>query len=203
MAQVFPTKGNLLVLKKSLRQSEAGYDLLDKKRNILILEMMQLVEKARDLNVNVDKAYAKAYKNLQRANTRNGMVFRAAQATPIDHTVEIHYHSVMGVDIPVIVASPIRPHPYYGIHSTGSAVDETYLSFLEVRQQTLLLSEVENSIYRLAKAIRSTQRRANSLKNVVIPNYQKNVKYITDYLEEKDREEFSRLKVLKSTQTDE
>lgn len=200
MAQVFPTKGNLLLLQKSLKQSEVGYDLLDKKRNILILEMMQLMDKARILNVNVDAAYKVAYQNLQRANTRNGMVLEAASATPIDNSLEITYHSVMGVDIPVVTAADIEPHPYYGIHSTGSAVDETYLSFLEVRKYTLLLAEVENSIYRLAKAIRSTQRRANSLKNVMIPEYKKSVKYISNYLEEKDREEFSRLKVIKSTQ---
>lgn len=198
MAQVFPTKGNLLILQKSLKQSEVGYDLLDKKRNILILEMMQLMDKARILNEHVDQAYATAYKNLQRANIRNGMVSEAAAATPLDYSIEIQYHSVMGVDIPVVNADQINAHPYYGIHSTGSAVDETYLSFLEVRKHTLLLAEVENSIYRLAKAIQSTQRRANSLKNVVIPEYKKTVKYISDYLEEKEREEFSRLKVIKS-----
>ena len=56
---------------------------------------------------------------------------------------------------------------------------------------TALLAEVENSVYRLANAIRKTQRRANALENIVIPRYEETAKFITDALEEKDREEFS------------
>ena len=57
---------------------------------------------------------------------------------------------------------------------------------------------MENSVYRLADAIKKTQKRANALKNIMIPRFEATVKFITDALEEKDREEFSRLKVIKS-----
>ena len=59
------------------------------------------------------------------------------------------------------------------------------------------LAEIENSVYRLAVAINKTQSRANALKNVIIPDLDDTCKYITDALEEKEREEFSRLKVIK------
>ena len=59
------------------------------------------------------------------------------------------------------------------------------------------LAEVENSVYRLADSIKKTQKRANALKNIMIPRFEETVKFITNALDEKDREEFSRLKVIK------
>ena len=66
-----------------------------------------------------------------------------------------------------------------------------------MKHLTAILAEVENSIYRLATAVKKTQSRANALKNIVIPKFQANAKYISDSLEEKEREEFSRMKVIK------
>ena len=42
----FPTKGNLILAKNSLKLSRQGYELMDKKRNILIREMMELIDQA-------------------------------------------------------------------------------------------------------------------------------------------------------------
>ena len=63
---------------------------------------------------------------------------------------------------------------------------------------TAELAEVENSVYRLATAVNKTQKRANALKNIILPRLTSTVKYITDSLEEKEREDFSRLKVIKT-----
>ena len=60
------------------------------------------------------------------------------------------------------------------------------------------LAEVEGSVYRLAVAIKKTQKRANALNNIMIPKFTATIKFITEALEEKEREEFSRLKVIKS-----
>ncbi|HOV41512.1 MAG TPA: V-type ATP synthase subunit D, partial [Oscillospiraceae bacterium] len=86
----------------------------------------------------------------------------------------------------------------YGFERTNYALDYAYICFDKVKQMTVVLAEVENSIYRLAVAIKKTQSRANALKNIMIPKFQAYVKYISDSLEEKEREEFSRLKVIKS-----
>ena len=79
----------------------------------------------------------------------------------------------------------------------NSAVDNVYIHFTKVKELTVELAEIENSVYRLADAIKKTQKRANALKNIMIPRFEETVKFITDALDEKDREEFSRLKVIK------
>ena len=77
-------------------------------------------------------------------------------------------------------------------------IDEAYILFARVKEMTAKLAEVENGIYRLAVAIKKTQKRANALKNILIPKFMNISKYISDSLEEKEREEFSRLKVIKT-----
>ena len=86
----------------------------------------------------------------------------------------------------------------YGMEYANSKLDYAYLCFHRVKVMTVTLVEVENSVYRLANAIRKTQRRANALKNIIIPNFEHTVTFISEALEEKEREEFSRLKVIKA-----
>ena len=105
----------------------------------------------------------------------------------------------MGVEIPIVtIDKDENPQLYYGLDSTNATFDEAYMCFKEVKELTADLAEVENSVYRLADAIKKTQKRANALKNIMIPRFEETVKFITDALEEKDREEFSRLKVIKT-----
>ncbi|MFQ8599548.1 MAG: V-type ATP synthase subunit D [Oscillospiraceae bacterium] len=87
---------------------------------------------------------------------------------------------------------------YYGFSDTNSQLDEAYIHFHAVKMLTARLAEIENSVYRLANAIKKTQRRANALKNIIIPRFESTSRYITNALEEKEREEFSRLKVIKA-----
>ena len=86
---------------------------------------------------------------------------------------------------------------YLGMYSTNSQLDDVYLKFCEVKRLTVELAEVESSVYRLAVAIQKTQKRANALNNIMIPQFTATIKYITEVLEEKEREDFSRLKVIK------
>ena len=78
-------------------------------------------------------------------------------------------------------------------------MDIAYIKFEKAKQISIVLAEIENSVYRLANAIKTTQRRANALKNINIPQFEETVKFISDALEEKEREEFSRMKVIKRT----
>lgn len=199
--QVFPTKGNLLNAKKSLALSQLGYELLDRKRNILIRELMSLVNDAKELRGNIGEAYSEAYKALQKANISLGIVEHIAQAVPIENSLKVTYRSVMGVELPEISIEnkPLRIN--YGLNNTNDDLDYAYYCFDKVKQLTVVLAEVENSIYRLATAVKKTQSRANALKNIMIPRFQEIVKFITDNLEEKEREEFSRMKVIKLHKT--
>ena len=104
----------------------------------------------------------------------------------------------MGVELPRIEYEKECLDIVYGFEEANSKVDYAYVCFSEVKELTVKLAEVENSVYRLANAIRQTQTRANELKNISIPNFQKTVKLISESLEEKERESFSTQKVIKS-----
>lgn len=194
---IVPTKGNLIAVKRSLKLAQVGFDLLDRKRSILIREMMLLIEKVRELNSKISNTFAEAYQALQYANITLGVVDEIAQAVPIDNGISITYKSVMGVEIPQVYLQPHAVELVYGFSQSNSYFDNAYILFQEVKTLTALLAEVENSVYRLANEIQKTQKRANALENIVIPDYQSSAKFISEYLEEKEREEFSRMKFIK------
>lgn len=196
--QVFATKGNLINTKKTLSLAKLGYELLDRKRNILIRELMLLIDEAQRLRSSIEQTYKDAYSALQLANITMGVVSPIAENMPIENSVEISYKNVMGVQLPTVSMDKAQPHISYGFIRTNSQLDKAYLAFSKVKEITVTLAQVENSIYRLATAIKKTQRRANALKNIIIPQNEATVKYISDSLEEKEREEFSRLKVIKA-----
>jgi V/A-type H+-transporting ATPase subunit D len=175
-----------------------GYELLDRKRNILIREMMLLLDHSKQLRSQIEDTYKNAYAALQRANLTLGAVGDISRAVPLDDGVKrIRFRSVMGVDLPIAEYEEPPREPSYGFHRSNSLLDHAYQCFCDVKKMTVLLAEIENSAFRLAHAIIKTQRRANALKNVSIPRLEGVVKHITEVLEEKEREEFSRLKVIK------
>ena len=157
----FPTKGNLILAKNSLALAKQGYVLMDKKRNILIRELMDLIDQARDIQSEIDSTFREAYESLQKANIELG----------------INYVQEISSSIPI--------------------ENDARVKFDKVKELTIKLSMVENSAYRLANNIKKTQKRANALKNITIPTYETLTKDITNALEEKEREEFTRLKVIK------
>ena len=160
----FPTKGNLILAKNSLSLAKQGFELMDKKRNILIRELMDLIEQAKDIQEQIDTTFTYAYKCLQRANIENGIntVSQIAYTVPIEDSIRIKSRSIMGTEIPLVTYTPDEKTPT------------------------------------LATNIKKTQKRANALKNITIPTYTNLVYTITNALEEKEREEFTRLKVIKA-----
>lgn len=196
--QVFPTKGNLIATKKSNDLARMGYDLMDRKRNILTREMMSLLDSVKVLRDDITKTYQVAYLALQQANISHGVISDLVEAVPVDSGIHISYRSVMGVEIPKIDYDKAPFALTYGLEHANSKLDYAYQCFYKVKELTILLAEVENSVYRLANAIRKAQKRANALKNIVIPEFEANIKFITEALEEKEREEFSRQKVIKT-----
>lgn len=197
--QVAPTKGNLIATKKSLSLASLGYDLMDRKRNILIREMMEQVENVKMLRDEITKTYAVAYYALQEANMSLGLITDIVDSIPVDTGLHVSYRSVMGVELPKISYEKQPMELTYGLERANSKLDYAYRCFAKVKEMTVVLAEVENSVYRLANSIRKTQKRANALKNIVIPDFKLTVKNISDALEEKEREEFSRQKVIKTT----
>ncbi|GHU62211.1 V-type ATP synthase subunit D [Clostridia bacterium] len=198
---IFPTKGNLLLAKKSFFLARIGYELMDKKRNILIRELMELIEMAKSVQSEIDKTFPPAYAALQRANIQLGLhdVAQLVTSVPIENSVTVKTRSVMGTEIPFVEYDKTSSPPPYPYYSTVEALDEAKAGFEKVKDLTIRLSMIESSAYRLASSIKKTQKRANALKNITIPNYENRIRTISDILEEKDREEFTRLKQLKKT----
>ncbi len=196
--QIFPTKGNLIKMKRSLRQAQLGFELMDRKRNILIREMVSLSDEARELRGTIDQTYTAAYKALQLANISLGVVSDIADTIPVDDSVQMSARSVMGTELPELTAGQLGEKDIpYELSRTNSSFDRAFLCFNRAKDITVRLAEIENSIYRLAVAIKRTQKRANALRNIIIPKYRNYVMYISNSLEEKEREEFSRQKVIK------
>ena len=198
-ATVFATKGNLISTQRSLALAKTGYELMDKKRNILIREMMLLVDKATSIQSEIDKVFSEAYASLIEANLSSGVIQSIAEAVPVENGVRIRTKSVMGVEVPLVTLEEKREETVpYGLMETDAALDNAYSKFERVKELCVTLSEIENFVYRLAIAIKKTQRRANSLKNIVIPRQEATVKFIVNTLEEKEREDFSRMKIIKN-----
>ena len=199
MAMV-PTKGNLIIAKNTLALSKTGYGLLDKKRNILIREMMNLIDAAKALQSKIESTFTNAYSALEQANIDIGIetVEKIGYAMAVEDSLEIKFRSVMGVEIPIVMLDEQPIKPDYGMKNTGSALDEAVVSFVKVKYLTRQLAQIETSVYRLADSIKKTQKRANALKNIMIPRYEEETKNIQNALDEKEREECSRLKVIKS-----
>lgn len=195
----FPTKANLMNAKNSLALGKQGYDLMDKKRNILIKELMELIDKAADIQTEIDSSFTKAYQALQQANIEMGIrnIEDISQTIPLENSIRIKQRSVMGTEIPLVEYDSGDRAPVYPFMETRVSLDEAYYQFNKVKDLTIRLSMIENSAYRLANSIKKTQRRANALKNVTIPKYTDLVAEIQNALEEKEREEFTRLKVIK------
>lgn len=196
----FPTKGNLMLAKNSLALARQGYDLMDKKRNVLLKELMALIDEAKDIQEQIDSTFTKAYACLQRANIEHGIskVQELAYTVPIEESIRIQTRSIMGTEIPLVRYDEKQNNLTYSFSSTRESIDMAREAFREVKELTIKLSMVENSAYRLAGNIKKTQKRANALKNITIPMYTELVRNINNALEEKEREEFTRLKVIKS-----
>ena len=195
----FPTKGNLILAKNSLALSKQGFELMDKKRNILIRELMELIEEASDIQKEIDTTFTSAYQAFQKANIQMGIheVEGISQKIPLEESIVIKRRSVMGTEIPKVEYEQQELKPHYAFWGTKMALDEACEKFQKVKELTIQLAQIETSAYRLAYNIKKTQKRANALQNITIPHYEGLAKSIQESLEEKEREEFTRLKVIK------
>lgn len=198
MAQIAATKANLAAAKKSLDLALLGFELMDRKKNILVREMMSLVDDAANIRKEANECFEKAYYFLRLANTTLGFCESFAHTVPIDTSLSMDFKSVMGVEIPVIKSEKQPLMPYFGLMSSNDYLDKAYVYFNEAKMKTVRLAEIECDVYRLADAVKTTRKRANALSNIMIPKFNADIKAISEALDEKEREDFTRLKVIKS-----
>lgn len=197
--RAFPTKGNLIANKNTLELAHMGYDLMDRKRNVLIAEIVEIIDQIREINEEINSTFAEAYAALEHANVQLGVmtVVDMATAIPICDEVKIYTRSVMDSEIPVAEYEAPPVTPAYPFYKTNESLDIARICFAKVRDLVVRMAVLENAAFRLSTNINKAQKRANALKNITIPKYEELVKNISSSLEEKEREEFTRLKVIK------
>ena len=199
--EVAPTRSNLLKTREDLQLAKEGYELLEQKREVLLMELMQIVHNLRELEKQVTEKSAAAFGALESAllSMGNESVRWAALSVIGERGISLLHRSVMGV--PVVSVQEAREATVElqaSLEGTGPALDEARRRFEDLVSIIYEWSEVEISVWRLASEIRKTQRRVNALENIFIPEYEGTVKAIEEILEESDREEFIRKKKVKS-----
>ncbi|WBW49762.1 V-type ATP synthase subunit D [Peptoniphilus equinus] len=197
--KVTATKANLIKVKESLAFAKKGYSLLDKKRTVLIREMMRLNERAETIQAEIEAAFKKSYEALTMASVTMGWeaVVDLSLSMPKEEPYSLGYRSVMGVEIPEVHYRKLNPKSTFSIYETTFAFDQVYLEMNALREKVYELAEVETSLYKLAKEIKKSVKRANALEKIQIPRSEKTLHDIEDVLAEKEREDFFRLKRVK------
>ncbi|WP_129598836.1 V-type ATP synthase subunit D [Methanohalophilus profundi] len=200
---VKPTRSELIELKKKIKLSQSGHKLLKMKRDGLILEFFEILNKAKGVRNELDDAYDKATEKIGIAEAVEGrMVIKStALALKDGPEISLESHNIMGVVVPKIEASsvhkPINKRGY-GILGTSSYIDETVDSYEILVNKIILAAEIETTMKRLLEDIEKTKRRVNALEFKVIPEMQEAMDFIRFRLDEMERENTFRLKRIKA-----
>ena len=197
---IAPTKSNLLALKRQLGFALEGFDLLEQKRQILMFELLRRLARAREVEGRAAEELRRAHGALREATLDAGAAAldRAALAAGAAHEVELHEQRVMGLALPRVVAHVEPAGVRFGVGGTPAAADEAMRRFVALLPLLAELAELENALRRLAYELRKTQRRCNALSKIFIPAYQGTIAYILGAMEERERESFVILKLLRA-----
>lgn len=200
MPIVAPTKTNLLRVRQELEFARLGHELLDQKRNILVIELLNLVDQAVDFQDRVVRALEEAYRTLEQAALRMGKlrVSNLASAVNIRAEINLKQRRVMGVRLPVVDTSFTEHPPYYSPLGTSFWIDNSLEEFKNALQLMGRLAELKISIIRLAAEVRKTIRKVNALEKIAIPDLAETVTFIQNRLEENERDMFVLMKMVKS-----
>ncbi len=197
--KIVPTKANLLAIKSQLAFAKKGYELLDKKRTVLIKEIMDLNKKAEGLQNDIKATFSSTYDSLKSATVSMGSdaLWEIAKGVAPEEDYEIINRSVMGVEIPEIKFNKKEVRTEYSFHNSSMTLDEASINMQNLLYLIYDLAQVESSCIRLANEIKKTVKRANALDKIQIPKFENTIKYIEDILGEKERDDFFRMKKVK------
>jgi V/A-type H+/Na+-transporting ATPase subunit D len=195
-----PTRSSLLRIKHELQFAREGHEILNKKREVLTMELIRLTHDAEAFQQQMRIQLAAAYRTLEQARLTMGQEHMEWAALAVNKTVDVQlkFRGVMGVMLPLIEAQGQPPQMPYSLGDTTAALDEASVVFREVLDSVPRLAELVTSVWRLAGELRKTQRRVNALEHIFIPDYEETITFIESALEEREREETFRLKRLKS-----
>jgi len=194
-----PTKTNLMKVKRDLGFAREGWELLDQKRKILIVELMGLIDRAVEAQEEVEAKLGEAFEALDQAILRMGRreVNMIALGMNIESDISFSERRVMGVSLPSVKVRFDDRSPYFAASESSIWIDEAIKNFREVLRLLGTLAEARISLMRLSREVGKTIRRVNALEKIFIPDYDETLKYIEMALEESEREAFFVLKLVK------
>lgn len=194
-----PTKNNLMKIKGKLKLSSQGQELLEKKKIILEMEKEKHKKNLQEKRENLEKLFNEGINKIKIASIDIGLeeLKDISEEVGFKQKIDIKYKTVMGVEIPSIIYEKQNKKTMIGLYNTNIQLDEAIEIFTKIKIEIIELAEIENTILRINKAIEKVKKRSNALKDIIIPEEKQQIKTIESILEEREREEFSRLKVIK------
>lgn len=195
-----PTRSSLISVRQRLKLAQQGYELLNSKRDVLVIEILRMIKDAEGVERQVREQFAKAYVAMQETRAVMGThrVYRHTLSRVDTSDVRITPRSIMGVVVPSVHYEAPAQRPRYGFGDTSVMRDKAQVEWAAALALMGRLAESVTTVWRLALELRRTQRRVRALESVFIPSYQETLAYIEDTLEEKEREELFRTKLAKA-----
>ena len=205
---VKPTRKNLMAIEDRIELSERGHDTLEKKRDGLIMEFMDILDQAQDVRSEVDENYERAQQNINMARAMEGDVAVRGAAAALKEHPEITTQSknIMGVVVPQIESTKVKKsldERGYGLVGTSARIDEAADAYEELLETVILAAEVETAMKKMLDEIEKTKRRVNALEFKLLPELHEAQEYIEQKLEEQEREEIFRMKKIKAKKEEE
>jgi V/A-type H+-transporting ATPase subunit D len=205
---VKPTRKNLMAIEDRIELSERGHDTLEKKRDGLIMEFMDILDQAQDVRSDVDDTYERAQRNINMARAMEGDVAVRGAAAALKEHPEITSQSknIMGVVVPQIESTKVKKsldQRGYGLVGTSARIDEAADAYEELLETVILAAEVETAMKKMLDEIEKTKRRVNALEFKLLPELYEAQEYIEQKLEEQEREEIFRMKKIKAKKEEE
>ncbi|MBE0526821.1 MAG: V-type ATP synthase subunit D [Candidatus Thorarchaeota archaeon] len=203
MSKILPgtktTRMELLAIKNRMRLAERGHDLLREKRDSLIMEFFNIIAEIKEAREKVDTSLAEAFSALTQAKMIMGpaRVIEFAYSSKFEVDLKITTRSMMGVRVPVLSVEQRTSELPYSLSDSSSKFDVMGEKFKEALKAIVQLAEIESTVKRLALEIERTKRRVSALETVVIPRLDATVRFVKLALEERDREDFVRLKMVR------
>ena len=198
--RIAPTKSSLLRVRARLALAEEGYDLLERKREILLLELMRRLSEARILSSEIARAAGEAYPIMRRYLLSGGLEAAREAAAGIVPELAIAERSeqAAGVSMPALEAIPAERILQSGPLDSSSDSDEIALRFSRIMRLLVDMAGLRSVILALGREMRKTRRRVNALEKRVIPEAREARASIEASLEEREREAVFSTKLLKA-----
>ncbi len=192
----------MIALKRRMKVAETGHSLLKMKRDGLMIEFFEVLNRAKTVRKELVEALLKAEQRLQMASAIEGSVTigSVAYALQKEPAIQLDSRNIMGVVVPKIEAEAVQKKMYergYGVIGTSAAIDEAADAYEILLDKIILAAEVETAMIRLVEDIDSTKRRVNALEFKVVPDLKDTIKFIGMALEEMERDNIVKLKMLK------